>query len=167
MRRNRQIMSNRFKAAALAASLAMLAGTAAPVAAQTDLTLWTAEGEAEGAFQYVQSLADEYMAANPDVNITVVNKQVETLREDFLTSSLAGGAPEILWTVADHVGPFKASGTIAPLDGLVDTSVYLPNALDAVTVDGTLGAFPSPSVTISCCTGTRTSFPRVRSTATR
>ena len=61
-----------------------------------------------------------------------MNKQVETLREDFLTSSLAGGAPEILWTVADHVGPFTASGTIGALDGLVDTSVYLPNALDAV-----------------------------------
>ncbi len=104
-------MSNRIKVAALAASMAMVAGAFTPVAAQTDLTLWTAEGEAEGAFQYVESLAAEYSEANPDVNITVVNKQVETLREDFLTSSLAGGAPEILWTVADHVGPFTASGT--------------------------------------------------------
>ena len=136
-------MSNQFKALALAGSLAMVAGTAIPAAAQTDLTLWTAEGEAEGAFQYVESLADAYMEANPDVNITVVNKQVETLREDFLTSSLAGGAPEILWTVADHVGPFTASGTIAPLDGLIDTSVYLPNALEAVTVDGELWGVPA------------------------
>jgi len=136
-------MSNRIKVAALAASMAMVAGAFTPVAAQTDLTLWTAEGEAEGAFQYVESLAAEYSEANPDVNITVVNKQVETLREDFLTSSLAGGAPEILWTVADHVGPFTASGTIAPLDGLIDSSVYLPNALEAVTVDGTLWGVPA------------------------
>ncbi len=136
-------MSTRIKALALAGSLAMLAGAAAPAAAQTDITLWTAEGEAEGAFQYVQSLADDYMAAHPDVSITVVNKQVETLREDFLTSSLAGGAPEILWTVADHVGPFTASGTIAPLDDAIDTSVYLPNALDAVTADGSLWGVPA------------------------
>jgi arabinogalactan oligomer/maltooligosaccharide transport system substrate-binding protein len=136
-------MSNRFKVAAMAASLAMVAGAAAPAAAQTDLTLWTAEGEAEGAFQYVEGLAAAYSEANPDVTITVVNKQVETLREDFLTSSLAGGAPEILWTVADHIGPFEASGTIAPLDGLIDSSVYLPNALEAVTVDGTLWGAPA------------------------
>jgi arabinogalactan oligomer / maltooligosaccharide transport system substrate-binding protein len=135
-------MSNRFKAAALAGSLALVLGAAAPAAAQTDLTLWTAEGEAEGAFQYVQGLADAYTEANPDVTITVVNKQVETLREDFLTSSLAGGAPEILWTVADHVGPFTASGTIGALGDLVDTSVYLPNALDATTVDGTVWGVP-------------------------
>ena len=81
-------------------------------------------GEAEGAFQYVQGLADAY-AEETGVNITVVNKQVETLREDFLTSSLAGGAPEMLWTVADHVGPFTASGTIAPLDDLIDISDLL------------------------------------------
>ena len=127
----------------MAASLAMVAGAVAPVAASTDLTLWTAEGEAEGAFQYVEGLADAYMEANPDVSIAVVNKQVETLREDFLTSSLAGGAPEILWTVADHIGPFEASGTIAPLDDLIDSSVYLPNALEAVTVDGTLWGAPA------------------------
>lgn len=136
-------MSNRTKALALAGSLAMIAGTAVPAAAATDLTLWTAEGEAEGAFQYVEGLAAAYTEANPDVNIAVVNKQVETLREDFLTSSLAGGAPEILWTVADHIGPFEASGTIAPLDGVVDTSVYLPNALEAVTVDGTTWGVPA------------------------
>lgn len=136
-------MSNRFKAAAIAGSLAMVVGGAVPAAAQTtDLTLWTAEGEAEGAFQYVEGLAADYMEANPDVNITVVNKQVENLREDFLTSSLAGGAPEILWTVADHVGPFTASSTIAPLDDLVDTSTYLPNALEAVQSDGTTWGVP-------------------------
>jgi arabinogalactan oligomer/maltooligosaccharide transport system substrate-binding protein len=135
-------MSNKLKIAALAGSLAMVAGAAAPAAAQTDLTLWTAEGEAEGAFQYVESLAAAYSEANPDVSITVVNKQVETLREDFLTSSLAGGAPEILWTVADHIGPFEASGTIAPLDDIIDSSVFLPNALEAVTVDGTLWGAP-------------------------
>ena len=136
-------MSNRLKVLALAGSLAMVAGTAAPAAAQTDLTLWTAEGEAEGAFQFVEDLAAAYTEANPDVSITVVNKQVETLREDFLTSSLAGGAPDMLWTVADHVGPFTASGTIGALDGIVDTSVYLPNALEAVTVDGTTWGVPA------------------------
>lgn len=134
-------MSNRIKALAIAGSMAMVAGTVAPVAA-ADLTVWTAEGEAEGAFQYVQSLADDF-AAETGHNVTVVNKQVETLREDFLTSSLAGGAPELLWTVADHVGPFTASGTIVPIDDLVDTSAYVPAAIDVVTVDGATWGAPT------------------------
>ena len=47
----------------------------------------------------------EYGAAN-DVDITVVNKQTETLREDFLTSSLAGASPEILWTLMFNLAAF-------------------------------------------------------------
>ena len=128
-------MSSKLKIAALTATLAVALG-ATPAAAQTSLTLWTAEGEAEGAFQFVEGLAQQYMEANPDVSITVVNKQVEALREDFLTSSLAGGAPDILWTVADHVGPFTASFTIAPLDDLIDLGVFVPAALAAVQADG-------------------------------
>ncbi len=135
-------MSNRFKIAALAASLAMVAGSVAPVAAATDITFWTKEGEADGSLQFVQKLADDFMAANPDVNITVVNKDVEALREDFLTSSLAGNAPQLLWTVADHVGPFTASGTIMPLDGLIDAGQYLPNALAAVQTEGETWGVP-------------------------
>ena len=62
-------MSNRFKAAALTAAFAIALG-ATPVAAQdTNLTLWTAEGEAEGAFQYVEGLADAYGEANPGANV--------------------------------------------------------------------------------------------------
>ncbi len=135
-------MSNQFKVLALAGSLAMIAGAAAPAAAQTDLTLWTKEGEADGSLQFVQQLADDYMAANPDVSITVVNKDVEALREDFLTSSLAGNAPELLWTVADHVGPFTASGTIMPLDDLIDADAYLPNALAAVQAEDATWGVP-------------------------
>jgi arabinogalactan oligomer/maltooligosaccharide transport system substrate-binding protein len=82
------------------------------------------------------------MAANPNVSITVVNKDVEALREDFLTSSLAGNAPDLLWTVADHVGPFTASSTIMPLDGLVDESVFLPNSVAAVQSDGSTWGVP-------------------------
>jgi arabinogalactan oligomer/maltooligosaccharide transport system substrate-binding protein len=134
-------MSNRSKFAVLAASLALVAGSAAPVAAQTQLTLWTQEGEAENAFQWVQTLAEEFGAAN-DVEIAVVNKQTETLREDFLTSSLAGASPEILWTVADHIGPFNAAGLIAPLDDVIDTGQFVPAALAAVQADGQTWGVP-------------------------
>ncbi len=130
--------------ATLLAATAII-GTAVPAVAQDSpvaFTLWTKEGEADGSLQYVQGLAAAYTAAHPNVTITVVNKDVEALREDFLTSSLANQAPELLWTVADHVGPFSASNTILPLDGVVDTSGYLPNAVSAVQADGVTYGVP-------------------------
>jgi arabinogalactan oligomer/maltooligosaccharide transport system substrate-binding protein len=137
-------MKRTTKLASLLAAAAVV-GTAVPALAQdapVAFTLWTKEGEADGSLQYVQSLAAAYSAAHPNVTITVVNKDVEALREDFLTSSLAGQAPELLWTVADHVGPFTASNTILPLDGKIDTSGYLPNAVSAVQAGGATYGVP-------------------------
>ncbi len=137
-------MQRMTKFASLLAAAAVV-GTAVPALAQdapVAFTLWTKEGEADGSLQYVQSLAAAYSEAHPNVTITVVNKDVEALREDFLTSSLANQAPELLWTVADHVGPFTASNTIMALDGAIDTSGYLPNAVAAVQADGATYGVP-------------------------
>jgi len=106
------------------------------------LTFWTKEGEADGALQFNKKLAADYTAAHPNVTFDIVNKDVEKLREEFLTSSLANNAPQLLWTVADHIGPFTAADTILPLDGLVDPATYLPNAIQAVTADGKLWGVP-------------------------
>jgi len=106
------------------------------------LLLWTKEGEADGSLQYVQKLAADYSTLHPNVTIEVVNKDVEALREDFQTASLAGEAPEILWTVADHIGPFTSADLILPLDGLVDKASFVPAAAAAVTADDTLLGVP-------------------------
>ncbi len=107
------------------------------------LALWTKEGETDGSLQFVQKLAADYTARHPNVTFEVVNKDVELLREDFQTASLAGDAPELLWTVADHVGPFTAADLILPLNDMVDTSSYVPAAASIVTVDGTLWGAPT------------------------
>jgi arabinogalactan oligomer/maltooligosaccharide transport system substrate-binding protein len=106
------------------------------------LTLWTKEGEGDGSLQYVQSLTDAYTALHPNVTFEVVNKDVETLREDFQNTGLGGDAPELLWTVADHVGPFTAADLILPLDDMVDINTFVPAAAAAVTADGTLWGAP-------------------------
>lgn len=106
------------------------------------LTLWTKEGEADGSFQYVKSVTDAYTALHPNVTFEVVNKDVELLREDFQTSSLAGDAPELLWTVADHIGPFTAADLILPLDDMVDKATFVPAAADIATAEGTLWGAP-------------------------
>lgn len=109
--------------------------TAAPTAAATEpvtINLWTKEGETDGGLQYVQALTDAYTAAHPEVTFVVVNKEVETLREDFQTASLAGAAPELLWTVSDHLGPFTAADLIQPVDKLFDLSKFVSSATKAV-----------------------------------
>lgn len=106
------------------------------------ITLWTKEGEADGGLQYVQSLADAYMAEHPNVTFEVINKEVETLREDFQTASLAGAPPDLLWTVNDHAGPFTAAGLIMPVDDDFDLSGFVESALAGVVLDGQTWGIP-------------------------
>jgi len=108
-----------------------------------NLLLWTKEGESDGSLQFVTKLATDFTTLHPNVKFTVVNKDVETLREDFQTSSLAGDPPQLLWTVADHVGPFTAADLILPLDDMVDKASFVPAAADIVTANGTLWGAPT------------------------
>jgi arabinogalactan oligomer/maltooligosaccharide transport system substrate-binding protein len=104
------------------------------------ITIWTQEGEADGAFQYVQGLAEDFVRLKrselPNLQIVVENRETETLREDFAVASLMNQAPELVWTVSDHAGPFHKADIILPLDELVDLSVYRPEFLKAVRLEG-------------------------------
>ena len=116
-----------------------------PQAAATQpvtIQLWHQEGEAENAAQFVQSLADAYTAIHPEVTFELTNKETEVLREDFQTAALAGSAPDLLWTVNDHAGPFTAADLIQPVDGLVDLTQYAESALAAVRLDGQTWGVP-------------------------
>jgi len=106
------------------------------------LTLWTKEGEADGGLQYVKALAEAFTKVHPNVTFEVVNKDVEALREDFQTASLAGSPPDLLWTVSDHAGPFTTEDLIKPVDGLFNLSQYVGSALDAVKLNGKTWGVP-------------------------
>jgi arabinogalactan oligomer / maltooligosaccharide transport system substrate-binding protein len=114
--------------------------TAAYPAGDIKILFWTKEGDPSLAF--VKKLTTDYTALHKNVSFTVVNKDVEKLRTEFQATSLAGNAPDLLWTVSDHVGPFTTADLILPLDGLVDTSTYVPNTISAVTADGKLWGVP-------------------------
>ena len=86
------------------------------------IELWTKEGDPN--IEFVQQLADDYKALHSNVTFTVVNKDVELLREDMVNTALSPDAqPQLLWTVLDHVGPFYDAGVIQPLTGKFDDSV--------------------------------------------
>lgn len=106
-----------------------------------EIELWTKEGDPQIA--YVEALAEAYAEEHPNVTINVVNKDVEVLREDLVNTALSpDAAPELVWTVADHVGPFTSADVIQELDGQVDTAPYEEGALSAVQVDGTTWGIP-------------------------
>ncbi len=106
-----------------------------------EIALWTQEGEAENAFQFVEKLAEQFMAMHENVTIDVLNKETEALREDFLTASLAGDPPDLVWTVNDHAGPFVAANLLKPVQGLFDMDQYV----ESVNMGGETWAVPISS----------------------
>ncbi len=121
--------------------LVMLVGIVSIASAEVNLILWTKEGEE--ALDWNKSLVEEFMKANPNITIELVKKtDVEVLREDFLTASLAGAAPDILWTVSDHAGPFVAADIVEAIDNLFDLNIYVDSAMDAVKLEGKYWGIP-------------------------
>jgi arabinogalactan oligomer/maltooligosaccharide transport system substrate-binding protein len=124
----------------LAAQCAGPATPAAQPAAQeapkeVKLILWNQETESEDVMKAIRDWAQEYTSMHPEVTFEVVDKQTETLREDFQTASLAGNPPDLLWTVNDHAGPFVTADIIQPVDDLFDLSVFVDSALAAVDLN--------------------------------
>jgi len=105
------------------------------------IQLWTQEGESDNAYQFVVSLTDAFTAQYPNITFEVVQKDTETLREDFQTASLAGAAPDLLWTVSDHAGPFTTAGLIQPVEDFFDMDLYVPS----VVMNGHTWAIPISS----------------------
>ena len=108
---------------------------------QVGFTIWSQEGESEGTFGWVVELTERFMAENPDVAIEVVHKETEALREDFQTASIARQAPELLWTVNDHAGPFVVAGLVRPVSDLFDQDLFV----DTVVMEGETWAVPISS----------------------
>jgi arabinogalactan oligomer/maltooligosaccharide transport system substrate-binding protein len=108
----------------------------------TKVLLWTKEGEADQALQYVQYVADLFTKVYPKITFEVVNKNVEVLREDFQTASLAGTPPDLLWTVSDHAGPFTVAGLVQPVDAMFTLANYVASAVNAVKLSGKTWGVP-------------------------
>jgi arabinogalactan oligomer/maltooligosaccharide transport system substrate-binding protein len=125
----------------LVAGAAFAKGGAEPPKGPVKIALWTQEGESDGALQFVKKLADAYTAKYPNITFDVLNKDTETLRQDFLAASLANSGPGLIWTVNDHAGPFSVAGVIQPVDKFFDLSQYVPS----VVMDGKTWALPISS----------------------
>ena len=122
--------------------MVVLLGLTGSAWAEVKIQMWTQEGEADGGFQFVQKLTKAFMEKNADIKIDVVTKDTEILREDYQTASLAGNAPDLLWTVSDHAGPFTKANLLQPVDELFDLKIFVESAVKGVQLNGKTWGVP-------------------------
>jgi arabinogalactan oligomer/maltooligosaccharide transport system substrate-binding protein len=116
---------------------AQAAGT--PTVQPILLTYWEEEGDDGDVL--LDSLANEFMRANPHVKVERVHFGYEELLDKLKTTD----APDLVRCLSDCAGPFSKSGRFRPVDGLFDRGIldrFFPGALAAATVTGALWGIP-------------------------
>ena len=107
------------------------------------ITYWEQEGDDVDVF--LDELAQEFMAQNPNIVIERVHYANEDLRDQFQVASLAGEAPQLVRVPNDFAGPFSALDIIYPLDEQFDSDFlgrFFDGALEPAMVGGKLWGVP-------------------------
>lgn len=109
-----------------------------------ELVVWT-DAERE------QAIADAAVAfeAETGATITLVQKNFEDLRNDFIAQVPTGEGPDITVGAHDWLGALVAAGVVDTIDLADKTSEFEQVALDAMTYDGQLYALPYSLETIA------------------
>ncbi|MGW9114678.1 sugar ABC transporter substrate-binding protein [Microbacterium sp. NPDC055683] len=138
-----------------AASVLLLAGCAggdAPAASEqpsdegsgAELVVWTDE-EREGAI----AAAAEQFEADTGATVTLVQKNFEDLRNDFIAQVPTGEGPDITVGAHDWLGALVTAGVVDTIDLGETASAFEQVALDAMTYDGQLYALPYSLETVA------------------
>jgi len=101
-----------------------------------DLTVWAmgAEGEA------LPDFVDEFVAANPDVNIDVVPIPWDAARDKFQTAIAAGTTPDLAMMGSTWMAEF--GDAFAPVPDGIETGGFFEGPLATTELDGTMVGVP-------------------------
>jgi arabinogalactan oligomer/maltooligosaccharide transport system substrate-binding protein len=111
----------------------LAAGAAVPqVNAFNDLTVWVQEDAASPVYAYLSNLAAAFMAANPGVEIKLLPKDAQTVRNTFADAS---DGVDLLWTTNEELQQFAASDLLRAADFITATQFVSP-ALAGGSRDG-------------------------------
>ncbi len=136
--------------AILAGSVAILA-TPALAQEQVTLDLWTIDDPGE--YHYV--MAEEYMAANPNVTINVRTVQFEDMVNDLARAIATGDAPDITYIDNPEVALFASRGMLLDLKPYIEASDIVkvedifPGPLASVTYEDGIYGLPRGANTIA------------------
>lgn len=133
------------------AAFAALATAGGAFAQDVTLDLWTIDEPGE--YHYV--LADEYMAANPNVKINVRTVQFRDMVNDLARGIATGNAPDITYIDNPEVALFASRGLLLNLSPLIAESEVIktedifPGPLSSVTYEGDIYGIPRGANTIA------------------
>lgn len=109
----------------------------APSGAGAELTIWT-DAEREEAL----AAAAEQFEADTGATVTLVQKNFEDLRNDFIAQVPTGEGPDITVGAHDWLGALIEAGVVNTLDIGDKAADFQEVALDAMTYDGQLYGLP-------------------------
>ncbi len=120
------------------------APTVAPTVAPVELTIWHGYHAGGSEEATINKIVADYMTANPNVKITVLEVPFDQLFNKYETDTAAGGGPDMFTAPNDNLGSEVRSGVIAPIDDLVKGKLdgYTQAGVNGVTVDGKIYAVP-------------------------
>ncbi len=139
-------------AVALVAAASLLAAcgggdepTTTPTATETkaagatgELTIWVDENRKPA----VEAAAAIYNKTNPDVKVTLVQKNFEDIRADFLAQVPTGQGPDLTIGAHDWLGGFIVNGVVDSVDLGDKAEEFEPVATQAFTYDGQMYGLP-------------------------
>ncbi|MEV7692631.1 maltose ABC transporter substrate-binding protein [Microbacterium sp. NPDC089189] len=135
---------------AAAASALLLAGCSGgssseeTAGATAELVIWT-DAEREQAISDAAAAFEEETGAK----VTLVQKNFEDLRNDFISQVPTGEGPDITVGSHDWLGALVAAGVVDTIDLGEKTSEFESVALEAMTYDGQLYALPYSLETVA------------------
>jgi multiple sugar transport system substrate-binding protein len=136
---------------------ALLAGTAALALAHpafadpVEIDLWTIDRPGE--YHYV--MADEFMAANPDIKVNVRTVQFEDMVNDLARAMATGESPDVTYIDNPEVALFASRKLLLDLKPMIETSSVIklddifPGPLSSVSYEGGIYGIPRGANTIA------------------
>jgi multiple sugar transport system substrate-binding protein len=132
---------------------AVVAGAtiAAPVAAQTTVTMWTFLDPAKGSPRELalRQMITDFEAKNPTIKIRVEPQDFAQMPPKFFLGHRTGGNPDLVWIDAKNLGGLAKSGagadlgpTVAKWPAGAKDDFFVKAGWDAGVVDGKLVALP-------------------------
>jgi arabinogalactan oligomer/maltooligosaccharide transport system substrate-binding protein len=130
-------------------TLAGCSGSSAPDETQADgsgaeIVIWTDENR-----EPAIAAAAEAFEADTGATVTLVQKNFEDLRNDFIAQVPTGEGPDITVGAHDWLGALVEAGVVDTLDLGEKADEFEPVALEAMTYDGQLYALPYSLETVA------------------
>lgn len=114
---------------------------------KTTVTAWIQTFMADPAAEKVMwdGFVKKFEKENPSIKMNLQTIPWASRDQRMLTAFSADKGPDVVYLIPDHLSQFGYMGIIEPLDKLIPQKVkdgFMPNALQAATIDGKLYGLP-------------------------